>query len=156
MTIGGKWYHQTLHFVPESSSVRIYGVDVTGLKEAEQALRTIHERLVTTLESISDGFLSLDLQFRVTFVNERGARAIGQTRETMLGRVIWEIFPEAAGSDFERAFQTAMLERVTASVEVLLPLAERMVRGARLSLRGRHQCVFQGCHGPQEVRTDPA
>jgi PAS domain S-box-containing protein len=37
--IGGKWYFQTLHFVPESWSFRIYGVDVTGLQEAEQALR---------------------------------------------------------------------------------------------------------------------
>ena len=39
VAIGGKWYFQTLHFVPESQSVRIYGVDVTGLQKAEQALR---------------------------------------------------------------------------------------------------------------------
>ena len=39
VTIGGKWYYQTLHFIPESQSFRIYGVDVTELKDSEQALR---------------------------------------------------------------------------------------------------------------------
>jgi PAS domain S-box-containing protein len=73
------------------------------------------------LESISDGFFSLDRQFRVTFVNETGARAFGQTRESMLGRVLWEIFPEAVGSDFERAYRKAMTEHVTASTESAYP-----------------------------------
>jgi PAS domain S-box-containing protein len=40
-----------------------------------------------------------------------------QTRESMLGRVLWEIFPEVVGSDFERAYQKAMTERVTATTE---------------------------------------
>jgi PAS domain S-box-containing protein len=131
-------------------------LDISRLKQTEFALRSTHNRVITILESISDGFFSLDRQFRVTFVNETGARAIGQTRESMLGRVLWEIFPEAVGSDFERAYRKAMTERVTATTESSLPAAERMVRGARLSLRGRHQCLFQGCHGPQEGRADPA
>ena len=45
VTIGGKWYCQTLHFIPESQSFRIYGVDVTELKDAEQALRESHADL---------------------------------------------------------------------------------------------------------------
>ena len=121
VAVGDKWYYQTLHFIPESRSFRIYGVDITGLKDAERALHNTHDRVVTILESISDGFFSLDRQFRVTFVNETGAKAIGQTRETMTGRILWEIFPAAVGSDFERAYQTAMTERVTATTESFYP-----------------------------------
>jgi len=121
VAINGKWYYQTLHFIHESKSVRIYGVDITGLKAAEQALRDAHGRLATTLESISDGFFSLDRQFRVTFVNETGAKAIEQTRETMLGRVLWHVFPEAVGSEFQHTYQRAMGERVTATVEAFYP-----------------------------------
>ncbi len=39
VTIGDRWYHQMLHFIPESRSVRIYGLDITELKSAEQRLR---------------------------------------------------------------------------------------------------------------------
>ena len=121
VAVGDKWYYQTLHFIPESRSFRIYGVDITGLKDAERALHNTHDRVVTILESISDGFFSLDRQFRVTFVNETGAKAIGQTRETMLGRILWEIFPAAVGSDFEHAYQKAMTERVTVTTESFYP-----------------------------------
>ena len=121
VAVGDKWYYQTLHFIPESRSFRIYGVDITGLKDAEQALHNTHDRVVTILESISDGFFSLDRQFRVTFVNETGSKAIGQTRETMLGRILWELFPEAVGTDFERAYRKAMTERVTVTTESFYP-----------------------------------
>jgi PAS domain S-box-containing protein len=43
VAIGSKWYYQTLHFVPGSRSFRIYGVDITGLQEAKQALRSSEE-----------------------------------------------------------------------------------------------------------------
>jgi len=96
-------------------------MDITELQEAEQALRAAHERLRTILGSISDGFISLDRQWRVSFVNERGAQDVGQTRESMLGRVLWEIFPEAVGSEFERAYQRAMTQRVTTTAEAYYP-----------------------------------
>ncbi len=98
-------------------------MDVTEQQEAEQALRGAHERLRMILGSISDGFVSLDRQWRVRFVNEKGAQDLGRTRESMLGRVLWEIFPEAVGSEFERAYLRAMNERVTTTAEsYYLPL----------------------------------
>ncbi len=117
VAVSGRRYYQTLHFIPESRSFRIYGVDITGLKETEEELRRTTERLAMILGSIDDGFLSLDREFRVTYVNEQGANIIGQTRDAMIGRSLWAIFPEPVGSDFERAYQTAMAQRVTASAE---------------------------------------
>ncbi len=117
VAIGDRWYYQTLQLLPESRSVRIYGLDMTGLKTAEQRLQKTHEQLVTILESISDGFFSLDRQFRVTFINERGARSIGQMREAMLGSVLWDVFPQAVGTDFERAYRKAMTDGAATTVE---------------------------------------
>jgi PAS domain S-box-containing protein len=96
-------------------------LDISRLKQTEQALWEAHERLQRILGSISDGFMSLDRQWRVTFVNERGAHDVGQTRESMLGRVLWEIFPEAVGSEFERAYLQAMNEHVTTTAESYYP-----------------------------------
>jgi signal transduction histidine kinase len=39
----------------------------------------------------------------------------------MLGRVLWEIFPDAVGSEFERAYQHAMSRRATTSAEAYYP-----------------------------------
>jgi signal transduction histidine kinase len=44
VAVGGQWYHQTLHFLPESRRVRVYGLDITELKVAEQALHTSEAR----------------------------------------------------------------------------------------------------------------
>ena len=123
----GQWHAVLARGVPvkdEKGEILCWAginLDISRLKQTELALRNTHNRVITILESISDGFFSLDRQFRVTFVNETGARAIGQTRESMLGRVLWEIFPEAVGSDFERAYRKAMTERVTATTESVYP-----------------------------------
>jgi signal transduction histidine kinase/PAS domain-containing protein len=54
-------------------------------------------------------------------INETGARSIGQARETMLDRVLWDVFPEAVGSEFERAYRTAMTDGVATTVEAFYP-----------------------------------
>lgn len=119
----GQWHAVLARGVPvknEKGDVVCWAginLDISRLKRAEQELQNAHERLVTILDGISDGFFSLDSQWRVTAINEKGAQLIGQTRETMLGRVLWEVFPEAIDSDFERAYQRAMAERLTTTTE---------------------------------------
>ena len=119
----GQWHAVLARGVPvknEKGDVVCWAginLDIGRLKRTEQELHNAHGRLVTILESISDGFFSLDRLWRVTFVNEKGAQVIGQTRETMLGRVLWEIFPDAVGTDFERAYQRTMTERLTTTIE---------------------------------------
>jgi PAS domain S-box-containing protein len=39
VAVGDRWYHQAMHYVPESRCVRIYGLDISGLKTAEKKLR---------------------------------------------------------------------------------------------------------------------
>jgi PAS domain S-box-containing protein len=54
----------------------------------------------TILASISDAFSALDRNFRYTYVNDKVAELAGMPKESMIGRVIWEIFPEAKGGEF--------------------------------------------------------
>lgn len=44
--INGVFYHQTIMYMPEKKKIRIYAVDITELKHAEQALEDIKERLL--------------------------------------------------------------------------------------------------------------
>jgi PAS domain S-box-containing protein len=54
------------------------------------------------LESISDAFLAVDEAWRCTYVNHEAERVFGRERGALLGREIWEVLPEARGSEFER------------------------------------------------------
>ncbi len=46
-----------------------------------------------------DAFLAVDANFRIVLVNETQERLSGKPRNETLGRVLWEVFPEAADPD---------------------------------------------------------
>ncbi|MEI6211458.1 MAG: PAS domain-containing protein [bacterium] len=90
--------------------------------EALQA--AAHRKTLALLESIGDGFFSLDREWTVTYVNEGGARLLGKARAEMLGRNLWACFPQAeAVAPFRQAYERALATQESASVEsFFLPL----------------------------------
>lgn len=72
------------------------------------AVRDLMAERETVLASISDAFSALDRQWRYTHVNDRVAELAGWPKEKMIGRVIWEIFPEAVGTEFYERCQHVM------------------------------------------------
>jgi PAS domain S-box-containing protein len=66
---------------------------------------------------MSDGFMAVDREWRYTYVNRAAERNARLRREEMLGRTLWEVFPEFAGSQFESACRRAMDEGVTVHCE---------------------------------------
>lgn len=87
--------------------------DITQLKEAARRSGELEERLETTLENITDGFFTLDRDWRVTFMNRRAEQLLRRPREGLLGKVVWDEFPDAAGTDADRAVRRAMDEHAT-------------------------------------------
>ena len=53
-------------------------------------------------------FSALDRDWRYTHVNDRVAELAGWPKEKMIGRVIWEVFPEAVGTEFYEQCQRVM------------------------------------------------
>lgn len=62
-----------------------HGVDVTEQYEAEEALRRARRQRELILESAGDGIYGIDLEGRITFVNEAGAHALGYTPQELMG-----------------------------------------------------------------------
>src|SRR5438128_1555326 len=54
------------------------------------------------LSGVSDAFSALDPQWRYIYVNEAAARRAGLKREDMIGRNIWEVYPDAVGGNFHK------------------------------------------------------
>ncbi len=74
--------------------------DTSDQVAREREASLLAQRLTTTVESITDGLLSLGRDWRVTFVNRAAENILRCRREDLLGRVVWDVFPSAAGGVF--------------------------------------------------------
>jgi PAS domain S-box-containing protein len=70
--------------------------------------RAVAARVTRVLEAMPAAFYSLDRQWRFTHLNAEAERLLGQRREDLLGRVLWEAFPAALDSDFEDSYRKAI------------------------------------------------
>lgn len=91
------------------------GEDVTELKEREEELKS---ELQDVFGRISDAFYALDEEWRFTHVNDRTAEIMKQSKNELLGREVWEVFPDAPDV-FRENFQQAMDTQETINFEVL-------------------------------------
>jgi PAS domain S-box-containing protein len=78
-------------------------------------------RVAAILESISDAVFTLDEAWCFTYVNHQAETILFRSRNELLGRNIWEAFPEAVGSAFEEHYRRAVRERTTARFESFYP-----------------------------------
>jgi len=90
-------------------------------KQAGDALREAHHRLSETLENITDAFFSLDRNFVVTAVNPMAERVLGKSRSELLGKNLWEQFPEAVGSRFQCEYARSLADGTAAHFEEWYP-----------------------------------
>ncbi|GJI95463.1 hypothetical protein RugamoR57_21810 [Duganella caerulea] len=61
-----------------------------------------------TLESISDAVLVLDRSWNIRYMNGNAERLLQVRREEVMGRNVWEVFPEAVDGPYHRAYQQAV------------------------------------------------
>ncbi len=57
---------------------------------------------------MSAAFYSLDREWRFNYVNAEAERLLGRSREELLGRNVWELYPAAVGSVFDREYRAAV------------------------------------------------
>jgi PAS domain S-box-containing protein len=98
----------------------------TGL-DASSSARSSHDQhpsaqqLLITLESISDAFFSLDHDWRFTYLNPQATTVLNRRLEDLIGKNIWEVFPEAVGTVFEQEYRRAIVDQMTISFEAFYP-----------------------------------
>ncbi len=96
--------------------------EIADRRRAEERAMKSQERLFDILESISDGFFTLDRNWRFTYVNHEAVRLWRRGIGELIGRSIWEIVPDAVGTIFYEQYLRAVAEKVPASFEALSPL----------------------------------
>ena len=91
--------------------------DITERKRAKESLEQSNIAMLDMVESIGDGFFSLDDQFVVTYFNRAAERLLGRKSWEVLGHRFFEAFPECKGSIFEDKFTAGVNEKVSLSFE---------------------------------------
>jgi PAS domain S-box-containing protein len=92
------------------------GVEIVR-KRAEERLLAANARTSNILESISDGFFVLDDDLTVTYFNKAAERLLNRSSDEVLGRRLFDAFPEARGSVFEQRYTQALEDRQRADFE---------------------------------------
>ncbi|ELY70941.1 PAS domain-containing protein [Natrinema versiforme] len=91
--------------------------DVTDRKRLETESEAAFDR-------ITDAFFGLDMDWTMTYVNERARELIDPDDEGLLGETLWEAFPEAVDSAFETEYRRAMETQEPTQFEAYFPPLE--------------------------------
>ncbi len=90
------------------SSVLVAAQAKDDKKQAEKALRRANRRLTNVLQSVTDAYFALDRDWRFSYVNPQAEQLTGRSRSDLLGKVIWDVFPEKQSMQFYPEYQKAM------------------------------------------------
>ncbi len=85
----------------------------TARREAE----TERNRTNNILENITDAFFALDQNWRFTYLNSKIEPLLQRTRTELLGKNIWDEFPEAVGSEFYQHYFRVRAEQTAVEFE---------------------------------------
>jgi len=98
---------------------------------------TYEARLEAVLESVSEGFYALDSEWRYVVFNRAAEEYFGVPRKVMLGKAMWDMFPQGRGTPFEAACRAAMDRGVSTTFETGSRLRpDRVVELKIVPLRG--------------------
>jgi len=80
------WRNRLIDLPDTALFVLGHGIDVTEKTDAENRLHAVMRQRESILESVGDGIYGIDMQGRIVFVNQVGARMMGYTQEEMEGK----------------------------------------------------------------------
>ncbi|MBS9402850.1 PAS domain S-box protein [Halomonas sp. TRM85114] len=91
--------------------------DITAQREAEARQLSLAQRLTRSLENMSDAFFLLDKDWRFSYLNHQAEHVLERSADELLGRNVWNEFPEARESEawtcYHHAAETGESEHFT-------------------------------------------
>jgi PAS domain S-box-containing protein len=95
--------------------------DITPRRKAEAELLRKSAEIVSIFESMTDAFVTFDRDWRFTYLNAQAEVLLRRSRADLLGRDMWEAFPEAVGSVFDEMYRRALDRGETVTFEGFYP-----------------------------------
>jgi PAS domain S-box-containing protein len=87
--------------------------DITALEEERSARLAVEERLETTLDSLTDGLLIFDSEWRYSYVNPKALEILNLDLKEVNGMIFWDVAPAAVQETFGVALRRAAEQQRT-------------------------------------------
>lgn len=104
-----QWFE--VHIYPSANGLSIFFCEITAKKIAEEQLKRSEEKYRLLVERISDSFIALDKNWCYTYINKSAGELIRRNPESLIGKNVWEVFPDAVNSATWHIFHKAMAEQ---------------------------------------------
>ncbi|MDZ4101186.1 MAG: PAS domain S-box protein [Hydrogenophaga sp.] len=99
--------------------------DITAQHRNEMERHALSTKLSATLAGMSDAFFTMDRNWLITYVNDEMTRSVNRTREEMLNKLLWDVFPGTKDSSFHACYQRAIdTGKVATHVDYYAPLGK--------------------------------
>lgn len=109
-----------IDFAKRLSITLTLAMENARLFEAEKNARQRSELLSNIIKNMSDGFALVDKKWHFRFLNDKAVESLAKgPREEIIGKTLWELFPDILGTEFEEYFRKAMTEREPVTFETL-------------------------------------
>jgi len=100
----------------------VMALDIDEVVKAEKILNEKAREIENILESITDGFFTVNKNWEFTYINKEFERILKRNRGDLLGKNLWEAFPEVVELDFYTQYHKAMDENVSVHFEEYNPV----------------------------------
>ncbi|WP_440977848.1 PAS domain S-box protein [Sphingomonas pseudosanguinis] len=100
---------------------------VQDLEDSRKETSGANAMLAELTESLQDPFYAVDAQWRFTYVNRKAGELWGRAPQDLIGKICWDEFPQAGGSEPYHAHQRAMAERIAVRLEAKSPILGKWV-----------------------------
>ncbi|MDB5908701.1 MAG: hypothetical protein JWP34_2815, partial [Massilia sp.] len=97
--------HEALALLANTASL------VIGQRYEAQERMAAEDRARNILESISEGFLAISADWRISYVNCAAERLLGTPRGQLAGALLWEVLPQVLGSSLEPGLRRSADDR---------------------------------------------
>lgn len=109
------WYEES--FYPTEEGMSVFFRSINNRKRIESEIKAAYEEKNTILESITDGFLTIDKSFKVTYINKEAERMLKISREGFVGKALRDTFPEVLAPEPFAQYTHALQDNVAVHFE---------------------------------------
>jgi PAS domain S-box-containing protein len=89
--------------------------------ELAPAVKKWYNHMDDILDRIEEGFTILDGEWCIMYTNHGAERISGRKKEDLLGRNLWELFPETKGTIVEEQYRKAVREQTPVRFQTFIP-----------------------------------
>lgn len=118
---GRRWLEVNVAFIGMGNSGKprfsFVAEDITERKNAEAAIAASETRYRELANAINDTFAAFNRDWIITYTNEYTAAPLGITPQDMIGKNVWQLFPNLAGTQLWDVYHDVMEHRETKSFQ---------------------------------------